>query len=241
MFIKLLHGLQNGLQNGKINPPESGLVYHTKFLNLDTATYIDTPLYGLQGRWTKSGGPCSIRTITINGENYNSLYIDGTSFVLDNQDDFVNLDEDIVTFETTTYKDSFTGLGGGCGCTTNCPMYNCYNNDTSRGLGVMIWSNYSNITTYNTYRNTFERYFYSTNSNDRKVVQIATGGMTINKQTKEIKCYLNGKKCIKCKQTDLTYPKYRIYGDNMGGSYQMRYYVLEVKIYKGIDKFEMMT
>lgn len=217
---------------------ELGLVYETDFSNLDFNTYIDIPLYGKPAQWTKTNGPCNLKTITVDGVSYNCLFINGSNLLLNNQSDFVNLEEDIVTFETTTYKESFTSLGGGAGCNCNCPMYNCYTGN--RGLGIMLFGNYSNVITYNGYYNLHDTYYYSNKATEKNIYQIAVGGMTINKKTKELKCYLNGKKCVKFKQNDIGNSKYRIYGDNMGGNYQMNYCILKVKIYKGIDKFEMM-
>lgn len=204
-------------------------MYETDFSNFDSSTGIDIPLVGKNGIWQNTRGSITKSTRTIDGVTYSCLYVDGASATLTNISEFVDLDKDVATFEAITYKDSYTGIGGGCETNGTNPTYNCYSG--GRGFSINAWRG-GTIQTFNGYYVPFEKYYFNPNASEREITKLNVGGIVIDKPNGLVKFYQNDKKAIIQQPSTIT-NYYRIYGDN-----GFNYCVMKLRIYKGVDLFE---
>ena len=116
----------------------------------------------------------------------------------------------------------------------NVPEYNCW----SGGRGISIFPYFGSITqTYNGFYHIHDGYYYADYYNHNNVNQIITGGVTVIKNQNVVKAYLAGKKGLVISVDPNNSPIISFYADNNSGT---KYYILNMKIYKGIDRFEQM-
>ena len=222
------------------------LMYHTNFSNFDLTTGIDIPLKGKNGIWQINNpggtGIISSTTKTINGVTYPCLYIKGTQgygenivMSLSNLTDFIKTTDDIVTIETTVYKDDYYGRWGGVDYSDKeCPYYNCWTG--GRGLGMGIQSPYKER--YNGYTCRHDGWGWY-NDDGSNIPEISVCGIT--RVGTDFKYYSRGKKAVWQENVTPNNTLYFYAASNGGyGGGIMEFYILDFKIYKGVDKFEEM-
>lgn len=213
-----------GWETEEMDVPNKELYYHTDFSQFNVSTGIDIPIVGQNSNWTIQGNVTKT-TKTIDGVDYSALYVPEGGRITMSQDLLTQF-PDVFSVEATVYKNSFSGLAGGCSLfCVNVPEYNCYEGD--RGISVWPYRG-SVVQTFNGFRMKHDGYYYSDYYNATNVRQIITGGVTVFKTQNTVKAYLAGKKSVVDSVNPSDSDVIAFYADNQYGS---DYYVLDVKIY----------
>lgn len=189
--------------NGNILGTKDGgdIIYETDFSNFDFANKIDYPKVGSPKAFSFNTQYYEKTSITIDGVSYPAIRHktvgSSQSFTANFADELNGVN--LYTFETTVYKPSWSGVGGaieyyGGSDFAGSPIINCWLGD--RGYGVTRRPAGSIVSYYNGFRNLYEAFYYSTNSDIRNINGICKGGVTFDVSNNLAKVYLKDKKAL---------------------------------------------
>lgn len=214
----------------------AGLIYKTNFSNFDKLTGVDVPLIGPSVQWTINNNNFENEKIIVDGIEYDSiLFKSEANIESSNGLGLIDFENDDFSIEAVIYKKQATSLVTSSGfgsCYWCIPI--AYNGYSPRYNKILQRSQIrNNATYYNGFTNFSEDFIYKNSEFFNSVNKLVLGGMT--KKGNLLKFYIGGLKSFTLPKTTQT-GLFSLYAaPNESG-----FNVVELSIYKNIDRFEQM-